>query len=449
MIYLQLSLMMFLQYAVWGAWLPLAARFLRAAPTEGGLGFTDTQIGWILGLAGSLGAISAPFIAGQLADRKLRAEYCLAVLLTIGGVVKWYTAFQTEFMPWLSLSIVYSILYMPTLSLSNSLAFAHLKAAGGDFARVRVWGTIGWIAASWVFPMIWLQHDLVFRAMPPFFTGPEVENVTGRLVDSMKFSGILSWIYAAYCLMLPATPPKSEAQEELAFMKAFALFSRPSFLVLALVGLIIAAIHQVYFLQTGPFFSHLGLRDSDIGPAMTIGQFSEIIMMAFLGFFLRSLGFRGVMLLGCLAYLARYAIWGTTSLPASVMVVSQLLHGLCYACYFAAAYIYVDRLADADVRHSAQTVFGIVTLGGGPVFGGMLSGALGAYASRSGTMDYATFWYTLAGIGLISTVILALFFRDETKAPQTADEKGVRDAFDHTGFDVDGDGRRSGARSTK
>lgn len=425
MIYIQLSLMMFLQYAVWGAWLPLAARFLKAAPADGGLGFTDGQIGMILGLAGSIGAISAPFIAGQLADRKLRGEYCLAGLLTLGGVAQWLISGQNGYMPWLMLSILYSVLYMPTLSLSNSLAFSHLQAAGGDFARIRIWGTIGWIAASWAFPMLWLQTNLEFRALPPFLAGVEVANVTGRLVDSMKFSAILSWVYAAYCLMLPATPPKSGAGGELAFAKAFGLIRRPSFAVLVVVSLIIATIHQIYFLQTGPFFSKLGLRDSDIGPAMTIGQFSEILLMAFLGFFLKNLGYRGVMLLGCLAYVARYAIWGTPGLPASVMVSSQVLHGLCYACCFAAAYIYVDSLADPDVRHSAQTVFGITILGGGPVLGGFLSGRLGAYASQGGVMDYSTFWYTLAGIGLLAALILALFFKDETKRSESAEAKGA------------------------
>lgn len=417
----RLGLMMFLQYAVWGAWLPVTARYLKAAPADGGLGFDDGQIGMILGLAGSIGAISAPFIAGQFADRYFRTERFLAVLLVVGGVLKFVIAYQTTYVSWLWLSIAYGVVFMPTLALSNSLAFAHIRDASLDFPKIRVWGTIGWIAASWIFPMIYLQSALGLRWLPPFLVGPEVEGVTARLVDSMKFGGIISLVYAAYCFLLPPTPPKREGVEPLAFAKAFRLFARPSFAVLVLVSLAISTIHQIYFLQTSPFFATLGIRDSDIGPAMTIGQFSEIIMMALLGLLLKRLGFRWVMFIGCSAYLVRYAVWGTTGLPVWLMVTSQFLHGFCYACFFAVSYIYVDRIAPADVRHSAQTVYGIMILGGGPVFGGILSGWLGAhFTPEGGSLDYSGFWYTVAAIGLITSLVFAVAFRDETARSDTA-----------------------------
>ncbi len=414
LIYWRLSLMMFLQYAVWGAWLPLAARYLSAPVDAGGLGFTGMQIGMILGLAGSIGAIAAPFIAGQLADRHLNTERCLALLLFIGGVVKLYTAYQTDYASWVWLSIVYSVVYMPTLALTNSLAMAHVQDQDRDFPRVRVWGTIGWIAASWAFAMAWLQHDLAFQWLPPFLAGVEVEQVTARLVDSLKFAGIASMLYAVYCLTLPATPPAREAAEKLAFAKAFALCRRPSFAVLMVASLLISIIHQVYFLQTAPFLSSLGLADSRIGPAMTIGQFSEILVMALLGLMLKRIGFRQVIFLGCMAYFVRYAIFATTSLPVWLIVASQALHGICYACFFAAAYIYVDRIAEEDVRHSAQTVFGIVILGGGPVLGGFLSGYLESVFKVAGVLDFSRFWYVLAGAGLVTGVFFVALFRDET-----------------------------------
>ena len=150
----RLGTMMFLQYALWGAWLPVVARYLSATIDEGGLGFTGSQIGMILGLAGSVGAVAAPFIAGQLADRYFSTERTLAVLVTVGGAVKWITAYQTEYSSWLILSILYSVLYMPTLALSNSITFAHISDQENDFPKIRVWGTIGWIVASWVFPII-------------------------------------------------------------------------------------------------------------------------------------------------------------------------------------------------------------------------------------------------------------------------------------------------------
>ena len=404
---------MFLQYALWGAWLPVTARYLSAATSEGGLGFSGSEIGMILGLAGSIGAIAAPFIAGQIADRYFSTERVLALLVTAGGAVKWITAHQTEYSAWLVLSIIYSVLYMPTLALSNSITFSHIDDQENDFPKIRVWGTIGWIVASWVFPMIWLQQGLHFQWMPPFIVGTEVPDVTSRLADALKFSGLISVSYGAFCLLLPHTPPKRDAIEKLAFKKAFELFKKSSFTVLVIASLAVSVIHQIYFLQTGPFLSHIGILDSQIGPAMTIGQFAEILTMAYLGFFLKRLGFHKVISIGVAAYCIRYAIFGTGSFPVWIMVMSQAFHGFCYAFFFAAAYIYVDKLADEDVRHSAQTVFGIIILGGGPVIGGWLSGYLQNIYTLDGVFNYSDFWYSLSLIGLLTTIFFYFSFRTQ------------------------------------
>ena len=152
---------------------------------------------------------------------------------------------------------------------------------------------------------------------------------------------------------------------------------------------------------------------------MTIGQFAEIITMAYLAYFLKRIGFKKVITIGIGAYCLRYAIFGTELFPVWVIVLSQAFHGFCYAFFFAAAYIYVDKIAEDDVRHSAQTVFGIIILGGGPVIGGWLSGYLqNAYTVVSGpgllVFDYSMFWYTLSTIGLVTTAAFYFLFYEQT-----------------------------------
>ena len=435
----RLSLMMLLQYAVWGVWLPVLATYLQSPLNEGGLGFSSGQVGLIIGVAGSIGAVSAPFVAGQLADRLFAAEKCLAVLLLLGGLVKLLLSFQHSFTVWLLLATLYSVLYMPTLSLTNSMAFAHIDDPDREFARIRVWGTIGWITASWLFPMIWLQSDLEFRMLPPFFVGLEVADATARLADTLKVSGVLAILYAGFCFCLPSTPPRRDGFDRLAFRKAFGLMSRRSFAVLVAASLPIAVIHQIYFMQAGPFFENqLGMLVTYIAPAMTVGQFAEIGFLALLGALLVRLGFKWTIVLGTLAYVTRYAIWGAISLqeasgpsvdasgqflwtmPLLIGVFSQLLHGLCYACFFASAFLYVDRIAEDDIRNSAQTVFGIILLGLGPMIAGPVLGILGSVFGEAGVVtDFAGMWFTLAAIALLTLVLVAFGFADET-GPQSA-----------------------------
>ena len=468
----RLSLMMFLQYAVWGAWLPIIGRYLGAH-----LGFSGGEIGWIVGTAGAVGGLLAPFVAGQLADRWFSAERFMFLSMIAGGVVQYILAGQTSYSAWIGLSILYSVIYMPTIAISNSLAFSHLRDPEKQFPPIRVWGTIGWIVVSWVFPMVWLQTGVTFQTMPPFLAGIERTDVLERLSDAMRLSAVISVIYGLYCLSLPHTPPKKSV-EKIAVAKAFGLLRNRGLLVVTLVALPIAVIHTIYFIQTPQFLPTLsGVRDADIQPAMSIGQFSEIFVLGALGMFIKRFGFRVLMTVGCLAYFGRFAAFALGS-PTWLVVSSQVLHGVCFACFYATAFIYVERVAPADVRHSAQTVFAIVLLGLGPLLAGPLLTRLSTYAERSvavsecvetvnlipkapadgwdqlyeganadveayrtanpddqagawralkpdtqvTALDYRKFWMVIAGIGLAGAVLLALLFRLDPPAP---DEKPV------------------------
>lgn len=414
----RLYVMMFLQYAVYGLWLPIASRFLSAPRETGGLGFSDFQIGIIIAVAGAVGALGAPFIAGQIADRYAAPARCLAVLLAAGGAVKFITAYQTSYAAWLWLSIAYALLFMPTLSLSNSLALAHLPDPKRQFPGVRAVGTMAWIVVAWLFPMAWLQSGLEFRWLPPFFAGQELPNAPARMIDSVRVAGLVSIGYALFCWFgLPRTLPKREAAKTLALARAVGLLRRRSFAILVAATLALSIIHCFYFVQMSKFLAAIGLADAYIMPAMSLGQFAEILALALLGPVLARLGFRTVISLGAFCYFLKYAFFGTTQLPLGAIVAAQLIHGFSFAFFFAASFIYVDRLAPPDTRYSAQTVFMLVILGVGPLLAGPLNGWLARWYTRAGAgLDYSLFWYTAAGVGLVATVLVATSFRDETRA---------------------------------
>jgi MFS family permease len=225
-----LSLMMFLQYAVWGVWLPYLANYLMGKTDQGGLGFTGAQVGWILGLAASIGAVSAPFLAGQIADRFINAEKYLALLLISGGIVKFITASVHDYHTFIAVSIIYSVLYMPTLALTNSIAFAHLDRPEKQFPAVRVWGTIGWIIASNAFPLLWLQSNLHLTKLPPFIAGIDKPNATAlwaRLPARRRCSRHRLWYLGR--LWFAANTTHQKSRKSLRFRKGFQLTSTSRF----------------------------------------------------------------------------------------------------------------------------------------------------------------------------------------------------------------------------
>ncbi len=419
----RLKAMMFLEYAVKGLWFPLASVFLTASAAEGGLGFTQQQKGWIIGIPLAVGAFFAPVI-GRLCDRKFAAQKCLGFLLVCVGILKLVTAWQSSFLGWLCLSAVFSVFYVPTIALTNTLAMSHLKNPKEAFPRIRVWGTLGWSAVAWVFPMIWLQENLHFRLLPPFLVGDSVANAPGRMIDSVRVAGVLSILYGLFCIFcLPHTPPKKEGGEALRLTQAFSLFRKRSFTVLMLAALFISIIHTIYFMQTGAFLVSAGLKSQYIMPAMSIGQFSEILMLAVLGKLLTRFGFRPILLVGAGCFVLRYILFSMVQLPVAAFVAAQALHGICFACFYATAFIYVDRLADEGIRHSAQTLFTLVMMGVAPLLAGLLNSRLASMLTGEGlTMglaDYGGYWRGTALIGVVAFLILAALFRDETESSES------------------------------
>ncbi len=429
----KLSVMMFLEYVVWGAWLPLLGLYLNEY-----LHFSGFQTAWIFN-AFAIASLIGMFFGGQLADRYFAQERFLAFSHLVGGLSMLGLAYVKSFWPFFGLMLLHCLFYVPTLSVTNAIAFANLKDAQKDFGKIRVWGTIGWMAASWPFvfiPIDWAKVPSMGQAggfvswlgtaLSTIKTGPAMEEA---LTSTFIVSGLASLVLAAFCLRLPHTPPTTNEGAAFAPLEALKLLAVPSILVLFIATLLDSFIHYCYFFWTSPFFSAIGMPQNWIAPAMSIGQIAEIVTMAYLGFFLKRLGWRVTMILGILGHVVRFGIYAIgTRETLWLVVLSNVVHGFAYAFFFATVYIYVDENFPKDIRTSAQSLFNLLILGVGPFFGNFLWGWLGQVFSTTGpnnttVVNFGKLFFVPMALGLAAAVFLALFFHPKTEVEPVPQEE--------------------------
>src|SRR5579872_3529933 len=381
----KLSLMMFLQIFIWGAWFELGFDYIPS------LGFTDGQKTWIFG-AFNIGALVALFFSTQFADRNFAAEKFLCLSHVIGGAAILGLFFlhpspgeKAEFWPFFLLMLTHSIFYVPTISITNSIAFANLKDPAREFGPVRVWGTIGWIVASWPFIFIlvdWQKVPVIGDVgFVKWFESALGTSKTGAEASAAQryiflVAGLASFVLAAISPTLPHTPPRPAAAGEssLAWLKAAKLLKHPFVAVLFLVTFIDAAVHQSFFYWTPTFLkTDVGIPPNWVMPVMKIGQIAEILTMLILGYVLKTFGWRVTMILGVLGHSARFAVFALYPEKEAAVAINAL-HGICYAFFFATVYIFVDEFFPKDVRSSAQGLFNVLILGIAPFTANALCG---------------------------------------------------------------------------
>ena len=399
---LRLCVMMFLEYAVRGMWYPYLANYLSSPRSAGGLGFTAGQSGWVLGFAGALGAVIAPFVAGRIADRYLNAEKALAILHCVAGVLLFLNASSTTFATFFLVMICFSLAYAPTQALTNSLALSHLEDRERGYPRTRMWGTIGWIVTSSLFTYVVLRSP------------SEATNV-GRIPLALRLAGGMAIGYAAYAFfLLPKTPPADVSPGPILPTRALALFRYPSVAVLTLVAVPVSAIHTAYYLNIGPFLaSVVGIPLKMVGPTLAIAQLSEVGCLFILSSLLRRHGYAMILVAGIMAQALRFTIFAINP-PAAVVCTALALHGVAFACFSATATLYIERVSSPDIRHSTQTLFGVVLFGLGPALAGPYSEIFDRLVVRTGTTvmpDFKAIWWTQAGVAVACAMIVALFFR--------------------------------------
>ncbi len=431
----KLFLMMVLEFFIWGAWLPLIFGYLP------GIGFTPAQTSWILN-AFPIAAIVGMFFSNQFADRNFAAEKFLAFSHLVGGLAILSLAFTRDFWPFFSLMMVHCLLYVPTISITNSIAFANMKDAQKEFGIVRMGGTIGWILAAWPFTFILVDWDKVKAANPQGIVnwlGTVLgSGLTGtQLLTATKWTfvvaGIASLVLAIFSLTLPHTPPKKikAGEDKLAWLEATKLLKHPFVLVLWIVTFADSFVHNCYFNWTGVFLGTpaaqggVGIPGNWIMPAMSIGQLAEILTMAILGGVLKRLGWRTTMTVGILGHAARFAVYAFFPQHAPLIIGVQVLHGICYAFFFATVYIFVDEFFPKDVRASAQGLFNVMILG----VGALVANSVCPYLmqkvfTHNGVTDFRGLFLVPCAIAFAAAVCLALFFRPPVRSEGSA----MRDA---------------------
>src|SRR5512137_1511457 len=421
----RLFLMMVMEFFIWGAWLPLIFSYLPS------LGFTPIQQAWILN-AFPLAAIVGMFFSNQFADRHFSAERFLGFSQLVGGLAILGLGFTRAFWPFFALMVVHCLLYVPTISIVNSIAFANMKDPQKEFGLIRVGGTLGWILAAWPFTFILVDWARVKAAAPKGFvawlgtvlgsglTGPALRQATRW---TFVVAGVVSLMLAAYSLVLPHTPPKKKSSaapsaERFAWLEAVKLLKHPFVLILWLITFIDAFVHNLYFNWTGTFLGAareaggVGIAGNWIMPVMSLGQVSEILTMLVLGIVLKKLGWRFTMLIGILGHAARFAVYAFFPSQPWMIVTIQILHGICYAFFFATVYIFVDTYFPKDVRSSAQGLFNVMILG----LGVLAANSLGPWLLQSvftaaGVTDFRSMFLLPCLTALAAAILLAVAFR--------------------------------------
>ncbi len=402
-LYTRLSAMMFLQFFVWGAWFVTLGTYLSA------LNFSGTDIGTAY-LTNNIGAIIAPFFAGMVADRYFDSEKVVGLMHLFGaGVLYYLTTLQSadQIILWL---LVYNSAYMSTLALANSISFAQMRDPDTQFPKVRVWGTIGWIAAG-------LTISLVLAT--------QVNNVEATNLP-MQMAAAFSLLLGIYCFTLPTTPPagKGASTGEVLGLQALSLFKQRAFVVFALCSLLICIPLAFYYSFANLFLNELGMEGA--AGKMTLGQMSEALFMLAMPFFFVRLGVKWMLLVGMLAWVVRYGVFAAGSMDqVGLLYLGILLHGVCYDFFFVTGQIYVNRKASDAIRASAQGLISLLTYGVGMAIGTYIAGVVvDAYATPGGH-DWRSIWLIPCGFAAVVALVFTVVFKDTDADEPIAGDHGA------------------------
>jgi len=393
----RLSVMMFLQFFIWGGWFVTLGTFLTTtlAASGGQVGMAFSTQSW--------GAIIAPFVVGLIADRFFNAERILAVLHLLGAVLLFQLYRATDFSAFYPYVLAYMLVYMPTLALVNAVAFRQIKDPAREFSRIRVWGTIGWIVAGIVisFGFAWDAQQTI---------------AAGGLRNTFLMSAVASLVLGLYSFSLPNTAPlkstgDSPGIKQMLGVDALGLLKDRSYLVFFLASILICIPLAFYYQNANPFLAEIGVTNPTA--KIALGQVSEVLFMLLLPLFIQRFGIKIALLVGMLAWALRYVLfaYGNNGDQAFMLLIGIALHGVCYDFFFVCGQIYTDAKAPERFRSSAQGLITLATYGVGMLIGFWVAGQITDHFTAQNGHDWRSIWLFPAGFSVVVLLCFALAFK--------------------------------------
>ena len=391
----KLSLMMFLEFFIWGAWFVTMGTYLSSVLSSNGDEISaaySTQ---------SLGAIIAPFIIGLIADRYFAAQRILGFLHLAGAVLMYLAAQSDHFAAFFPYILVYMILYMPTLALVNSISFRQMKDPSSEFSIIRLWGTIGWIVAGLFIGYIFKWES------------------KGMLQYTFYMASGVSAFLGFFSFLLPDTPPKATSGKkpslgEILGLDALRLLKEKNFLVFFISSILLCIPLAFYYQNANLFLNNVGMKNA--AGNMTFGQASEVFFMLMLPIFLKRFGLKSTLLFGMAAWAVRYMLfaYGDAGQGVWMLFTGILLHGICYDFFIVSGQIYTDFKAGEQIKSSAQGLITLATYGVGMFIGFWLAGMIyDHYTDMVGVHDWKMIWTIPAIVAAVVLVLYAAVFKNE------------------------------------
>lgn len=404
-----LSLMMFLQFAIWGSWVIVYYPFLVDK------GFSPAQATSVTANI-YLGAMISSLFAGYIADRFVNSEWLMAICHFLGAGLLYAMSQITSPDQYSLLFVVtfcYSLVFNPTLAVVNSIAFRNIPDGQRDFPGLRVLGTIGWIAAG-------LLIDAMFSGtMVSASSGKEVAKTIGTNGPLLQAAG-LSFVFGCFCLLaLPKTPPLGQGTGAFDFLRALGMLKDFSYAVFFVVTLFASIAMGMYFNSAGDFLDKAA-GVSKVGSTLAIGQGVELFLLILLPFFLKRFGLKIVMCIGLFCWALRYLLFahgGPAGVPFALIILGVAVHGFCFDFFFASGFIHADKSAPPDLKASAQSLLGFLVYGLGTWLGTLLSGYLNSrYQNADKAMDWFSFWMVPSVVLFVVLVVFVALFRPKEDA---------------------------------